>query len=989
MSSSILLLVATATIDTVRIGALFPLLKPHNAYPYFRIDSSGVLRLQAFLMALDEINNKADGLGDWLLPNTTLQFALRDSRRDSLSALVGALELTATCSAAGGGPVVATVGAASSDPTRSAANAFAREQTPQISYSSTSAALSSADSYPYFLRTCVSDDFQAVAMVDLLVGWFRFEAVATISSTDSYATAGIAAFNREAAKRGLRIVTSQSISADSGDFTTAYRELAQNRARVVVLFCQSRDAAAFLSGALDYVKDGQPHPVAGPGFLYFGSDAVAKTGTWKYLSRREEVMKGFFGLLPSSGQGTAAFDDYRDRIRAASTRLRTLPWTSANQTTCDPATDADGARLWSQTHSRAYGEPGSRELCIGVEDPTAFNAYAPHAYDAAYAIAHALHLLIYEERVDAIRGDELLARLLNNVSFVGITGGVEFDNTPRYQGDRRVGVSYTIVNYHNASDDGAHELVQVGVWKPCNRSADEDADTLGCDFESRFEADAHNPRVYSTEDGTRPQDVERVFCGLEQYTPVVASSGDCLAGGVRNVSFVNSSFGCKPRDVAQIPCHHLHHGQSVVLVSYIVCGIGLLIKVYLLARLVQKRAEKRVRRTQPVYAALLLVGGCILDLMCFALQGPPSVTRCLLSQAYLPIGFAVFFSPLAFKTLRVWRLLGRNLAQAASATATNQSGDEPSSSQPNFKVSESSRAKDGTGAWNRFRRKHPGLSQILNVAALVCVHLVAIAICVAASPSSVTPLENSTTYVIESWQREGGTIAQSISISEVMCPNLAPTPITTAALHLLLLLVTLRLAWICRHVFTEFNESASILFVCILIGLAALILIPLSSIPDLLDRGTAYILTYIVIVVITSLVSLIVLGGKLLPCFDNPAALVSYEAWLNKLRGDIRASFGNTTATPPRLEQMSASAIASTNRLSWQTRRSSLESEVGGDAEPATPAPASSPERVSGKMVHLVVQEGGAPTPAERPSAPPELRSESSDELGSHRMSST
>ena len=57
--------------------------------------------------------------------------------------------------------------------------------------------------------------------------------------------------------------------------------------------------------------------------------------------------------------------------------------------------------------------------------------------------------------------------------------------------------------------------------------------------------------------------------------------------------------------------------------------------------------------------------------------------------------------------------------------------------------------------------------------------------------------------------------------------------------------------------------------------------------------------------------SLIVLGGKLLPCFDNPAALVSYEAWLNKLRGDIRASFGNTTAKPPRLEQMSASAIAS------------------------------------------------------------------------------
>ena len=56
-----------------------------------------MLRLGAFLMAIDEINNKTDGIADDLLPKTRLDFVLRDSRRDNLAALIGALELVGTC----------------------------------------------------------------------------------------------------------------------------------------------------------------------------------------------------------------------------------------------------------------------------------------------------------------------------------------------------------------------------------------------------------------------------------------------------------------------------------------------------------------------------------------------------------------------------------------------------------------------------------------------------------------------------------------------------------------------------------------------------------------------------------------------------------------------------------------------------------------------------------------------------------------------------
>lgn len=169
----------------MKIGGLFPLVRIGSGRAP-ALDSSGILQLTAFLLAINEINNKRDGIADDLLPNTTLTFAMRDSRRDSYAALVAALELTGMCGTSLSrandfkpdniNGVAAVVGASSSGPSMSAAQVFTNARVPQISYASTSPRLSDGIAYPYFLRTPPSDSFQADAIVDLIQNFFNYTA---------------------------------------------------------------------------------------------------------------------------------------------------------------------------------------------------------------------------------------------------------------------------------------------------------------------------------------------------------------------------------------------------------------------------------------------------------------------------------------------------------------------------------------------------------------------------------------------------------------------------------------------------------------------------------------------------------------------------------------------------------------------------------------------------------------------------------------------
>eukprot|EP00966_Prymnesium_polylepis_P118824 2746553-Prymnesium_polylepis.1 len=222
------------------------------------------------------------------------------------------------------------------------------------------------------------------------------------------------------------------------------------------------------------------------------------------LALRLAVMKGFFGMVPNRGVGSARYTAYLSRLRA-------LPDKSGTAGACNMETDDDGGRtIWAQDHDN---NPSTPIACSG-SDNQADDSWAPFAYDAAFAVAYALHELIEVQGRTSIVGSELLDALIRTVSFEGVTGRVEFYDASShpdklYNGDRRVGMAYDVWNYQ----DNSVGLSVVGRWV-----------AGGATWAERWTSYA--PMVYSTTDNSRPVDVPPTPSGF-------ITVGSCTSGGVQ------------------------------------------------------------------------------------------------------------------------------------------------------------------------------------------------------------------------------------------------------------------------------------------------------------------------------------------------------------------------------------------------------------------------------------------------------------------------
>ena len=423
-------------------------------------DPSGAVARQAILLAFNEINNKSDGIGDELLPNTQLRFAYRDSQRDDTVSLSQALALTNSAFDEQG--IQALIGAASSSASIAAALVGSSSAIPQVSYASTSPLLSSG-SYAYFARTVPSDEFQGEALADVLHNLGGYTRVAAISTTDTYGSGGITAFATAANLRGITVSQLVQFNRGATDFSQYYTELLASEARIIVIFMLAVDAGRFMVGAYGA-------GIGGPGFLWLGSDGVTSDSLWLAngvmpdLDVRLQVMRGYLGLTPSYGEGTAAHDAYVARLRAMPS---TLPNAAGE---CNPGTDTDEdwpTRLWAADTDNNASSPLA---CAGANaEELTEDSDAPYAYDAVFAVAHALHFLLEVEGRDSFVGADLLRALTQNVSFAGITGTVEFYDTPAADrinhGDRRVLRRVRITRV----DSVRHERL-VGGRRSCKHS---------------------------------------------------------------------------------------------------------------------------------------------------------------------------------------------------------------------------------------------------------------------------------------------------------------------------------------------------------------------------------------------------------------------------------------------------------------------------------------------------------------------------------------
>ena len=408
---------APAAADTVRIGALYPRRRT-SGLPY----TSRSRRMAAFVMAVEEINNRTD-----LLPHTNLSFAVKDSKCSKGYALVGAHELVSE--AFGGAGVSALVGAACSSASASAASYANLYSVPQVSPSSTSATLSDSVTYPYFARVAPSDALQSFALADLVEHQLGVSRVACVHSDDVYGAAGMASFITEARLRRIDRLAVTSFANGATEFATQIEALRRSAAQVIVLFCQSTEAADFLAavqaaGVLENVT-------------WVGSEAAtAAVSTNAHL---QPGVMGYLGLRPPVGEGDV-YTQFLSRLDAFQAGV-------VGDWGCSNATDDDGNRLWRQ-------EDADGGDCIWPGAAATSDFYASFSYDAVYTIARALDGLVDGNTDGGVDGDALHAAILAT-SFTGTTGEVGFDAT----GDRNRGIRYDVFSV--SAGAGFFEL---GTW---------------------------------------------------------------------------------------------------------------------------------------------------------------------------------------------------------------------------------------------------------------------------------------------------------------------------------------------------------------------------------------------------------------------------------------------------------------------------------------------------------------------------------------------
>ena len=124
-------------------------------------------------MAINEINNKNDGIFDDILPDVHVRYGVRDSLHTFQNSVLAAIDLTQNQFLPNG--VDAVIGAGDSFVSEALSEVLQRSNTPQISYGSGATELSHSDVYPTFLRVYPSDAYQGTAMMDIMVKTLQFK----------------------------------------------------------------------------------------------------------------------------------------------------------------------------------------------------------------------------------------------------------------------------------------------------------------------------------------------------------------------------------------------------------------------------------------------------------------------------------------------------------------------------------------------------------------------------------------------------------------------------------------------------------------------------------------------------------------------------------------------------------------------------------------------------------------------------------------------
>eukprot|EP00063_Salmo_salar_P040289 XP_014015124.1 PREDICTED: G-protein coupled receptor family C group 6 member A-like [Salmo salar] len=247
---------ATAPGDII-IGGLFPIHEgvedsPNISAPHVsqcvRFNTDGFTQALAMIHAVESANRSPvlTTLG------ISLGYRIHDSCSDVTTALRASADFTQPTKDCGGGaststcppPIMAVIGASSSEISIAVARQLNLELIPQISYASTAIILSDKKRFPAFLRTVSSDLYQTRAMVQLLSD-SKWTWVGVVTTDGDYGLSALDSFVSQATASGICVAFKEILpnSLTSPDGKSAFRQAAATLLRnpnvkVVVSFAR-------------------------------------------------------------------------------------------------------------------------------------------------------------------------------------------------------------------------------------------------------------------------------------------------------------------------------------------------------------------------------------------------------------------------------------------------------------------------------------------------------------------------------------------------------------------------------------------------------------------------------------------------------------------------------------------------------------------------------------------------------------------------------
>ncbi|KAJ7995380.1 hypothetical protein DPEC_G00243970 [Dallia pectoralis] len=417
------------------------------------LDSRELRLSRAMIYAIEEINNSSQ-----LLPGVTIGYEIYDACCSVPVAVKVAFQLTngadpvfdtgEGCSRSN--TLTAIVGESGSTPSIGMSRVISPFGIPQVSHFATCACLSDKKQFPSFFRTIPSDQYQAAALVHLIrhFGWIWIGAV---RSDSDYGNSGMAAFLTAAHKEGICVEYSEAFSHTNpqSKVKKVADVIRSSTSRVVVAFVSYSDMRILLE-ELERLPTSPRQ--------WIGSEAWVTDPEMKHFGLCAGAIG--FGIQRSVIPGLRDFLLDLSPQKVSSSPVLTEFW--------------EGAFGCSLEKETALRERALVKVCDGSEDiqqlrvpytDTSQLRITNMVYKAVYAVAHAIHSLVCEEKMNStvycdrnqsVTPTQVLEKL-KRVNFSRNGYRVSFDAN----GDPVA--TYELVNWQRG-EGGQMEFVTVGYY---------------------------------------------------------------------------------------------------------------------------------------------------------------------------------------------------------------------------------------------------------------------------------------------------------------------------------------------------------------------------------------------------------------------------------------------------------------------------------------------------------------------------------------------